>query len=298
MVAPFIYSRGRSMFLRCAMVLCLALIPLGAIAQSNVDPLQSVLDGAQSPDPTLEDLRLSLQSLDQELQGLRGQLVSTGQVAPGIPFDAGTLARLDAIEARIRTLTGQVERIQFDVRRVAEDGGRRIADMDFRLTELEGGDTSFVAPATPLGGAVGNGASTQQGVDAPQVALTEQAAFDAAKALYDAGDFAGAAPEFERFLETFPGGPLTTEARYFAARSYEDLGQPRAAAINYLNAFSASPEGANAADALRRLAGALGQIGQMTEACLTYDEALARFGDEGDAYVTMIVNDKQALGCF
>lgn len=283
------------MLLRGILIAGLTLVPMTAFAQ--VDPLQSVLDGAEAPAQTLEDLRLSLQRLDQDLQELRGQLVSTGQVSPGVPFDAGTLARLDSIEGRIRALTGQVEQIQFEVRQVAEDGGRRIADMDFRLTELEGGDTAYVAPATNLGGnAVGTTSNANQ--NAPQVALTEQAGFDAAQALHDSGDYAAAVEELERFLETFPGGPLTTDARYLMAQSYEGLGQPRAAAINYLNAFSAAPEGEHAADALRSLAGALGQIGQQTEACLTYDEALSRFSGEGEEYRASIAAGKQALGCF
>lgn len=284
------------MWLRGILIVGLAMSPLAAGAQTGADPLQEVLDGTQSPEMSLEDVRLSLQQLDQDLQQLRTQLVTTGQVSSGVPLDAETLARLDAIEARIRTLTGRVEEIQFEVRSVAEDGGRRIADMDFRLTELEGGDTAFVAPASDLGGATSvapDGGSSA----APQVALTEQSAFDTAKRMYDAGDYSAAVAEFERFIETFPGGPLTTRARYFAALSYDGLNQPRAAAINYLNAFSAAPEGDDAPEALRRLAGALGQIGQQTEACLTYDEALDRFTDQGDDYVSSIVEAKQGLGC-
>ena len=282
------------MMMRAVLLIWIAFCSVPVFAQTS-DPLAQILADDAAPNPTLEDIRLSLQALDSDLQELRGQFVSTGQVAPGIPFDAGTLARLDAIEARIRALTGEVERIQFQVRSVSEDGGRRIADLDFRLTELEGGNTSFVAPETPLGNAATVPTPAQE---LPQVAVSEQAAFDRAKALLDAGDHAAAAIEFEGFLESFPGGPLTTEARYFAALSYEETGQFRAAAINYLNAFSAAPDGERAPDALRRLAGALGRIGQQTEACLTYDEALARFTDQGDAYVNDIVTAKQTLGCF
>ena len=281
------------MLLRGVLVAMLALSPVPMLAQGSSDPLASVLDGAPPPAATLEDLRLTLQALDADLQQLRGQLVSTGQVAPGVPFDAGHLARLDAIEARIRTLTGQVEQIQFQVRSIAEEGGRRIADLDFRITELEGGDTAFVAPERTLGSETPS--ATAQ--PAPQVAVSEQVAFDAAKTLFDAGDHVAAATEFERFLQTFPGGPLTTEARYLMARSYDETGRTRDAAINYLNAFSAAPDGQNAPDALRRLAGALGRIGQQTEACLTYDEALARFAGEDGGYIDSIVDEKQALGC-
>ncbi len=285
------------------LILTLGLAPLTATAQdatpppaAPADPLADVLSGQETPPTTLEDLRLTLQRLDEDLQGIRQQLVSTGQVEPGVPFDTTTLNRLDAIEGRIRELTGRVEELQFDVRRIAEDGGRRVADLDFRLTELEGGDTSYVAPASDLGGGTSGGGGTGSSPE-PQVALTERAAFDAAKARYDAGDNALAVSGFETFLETFPGGPLTSEARFWLGEAHVKEGDNREAALNFLNAFSGSPNSEVAPEALRRLADTLGSIGQVTEACLTYDEALTRFAGQGEEYTTSILNAKQSLSC-
>lgn len=286
------------------LILTLGLAPLTATAQDTPtpppagtgDPLADVLSGQETPPTTLEDLRLTLQRLDEDLQGIRQQLVSTGQVEPGVPFDTTTLNRLDLIETRIRELTGRVEELQFDVRRIAEDGGRRVADLDFRLTELEGGDTSYVAPASDLGGGTSGGSGAGSAPE-PQVALTERAAFDAAKARYDAGDTELAVSGFESFLEMFPGGPLTSEARFWLGEAHVQQGDNREAALNFLNAFSGSPTSEIAPEALRRLADTLGSIGQVTEACLTYDEALTRFSGQGEDYTTSVLNAKQSLAC-
>ncbi|WP_316015751.1 tetratricopeptide repeat protein [Roseobacter sp. HKCCA0434] len=286
------------MRLRATVILLAGLAALPLQAQ-DADPLSQVLDGSSAPQATLEDARLSLQLLDQQLQELRQQLVSTGQVAPGVPFDGAALDRLNAIETRIRELTGRIEQIQLDVQRVAEDGGRRVADLDFRLTELEGGDTEFVAPASDLGSQGGGSApATGTGGDGgAQVAVSEQSAFNAATGLYESGDYAGSVRALETFLETYPGGPLTADARFMTAEAYAAMGQPRDAAVNYLNAYSATPDGARAPEALKRLAGSLGDLGQVTEACLTYDEALNRFADQSDAYITEILTARQTLGC-
>ncbi|RED18688.1 tetratricopeptide repeat protein [Pontivivens insulae] len=281
------------------MLSAVLLLPASLSAQDTAtDPLAELLDPSATPDPSLEDLRLSLQELDQLLTELRQQLVTTGQVDPGVPFDATTLERLNAMETRIRVLTGEVERLQFDVQRMAEDGGRRIADIEFRLGELEGSGATAPAPASPLGGGVSNeNAASRGGASGPVVAVTEQAAFDRAVALAEAGDLPAAQDTFSSFLESFPGGPLAPDARYGLGRVLASQGNYREAALNFLNAYSAAPNGENAPLALSSLADALGRIGQVTEACLTYEEALARFSSEGETYSTNILNAQQSLGC-
>ena len=282
-----------------SLLLCSAMyLPLTAAAQdSTIDPLAGLLEVGEAPDPTLEDLRLSLQELDGLLTQVRQQLVTTGQVDPGVPFDTTTLERLNAMENRIRTLTGEVERLQFDVQRMAEDGGRRIADIEFRLDELEGTGVTSPAPSAPLGGGVSGNTTTASTGGGAAIAVTEQAAFDRAVALAQAGDLPGAEAAFGDFIESFPGGPLAADARYGLGRVLASQGNYREAALNFLNAYSAAPNGENAAMALSSLADALGRIGQVTEACLTYEEALARFSSEGESYSTNILNARQALGC-
>jgi TolA-binding protein len=133
---------------------------------------------------TVEDLRYRLGLIDAELADIRARLgaVSGGEAqAPpsggGAGADVGL--RLDRLEAELRRLTGAVERIEFRQRRMAEDAARRFGDIEFRLTELEGGDVSALAPQPPLG--EGGGGMDPAG--------------DGAGAATRAGDGAGAATE-------------------------------------------------------------------------------------------------------
>ena len=61
----------------------------------------------------------------------------------GLPADPATaLTRLDQLEAELRRLTDRVDVLTNDVRRIVDDATNRVGDIEFRLTELEGGDTS------------------------------------------------------------------------------------------------------------------------------------------------------------
>ncbi|MEL6126017.1 MAG: tetratricopeptide repeat protein [Pseudomonadota bacterium] len=274
----------------------LRFVILCALAFGAASPLhaqQTAPAVPAQPQMTLEDVRIQLSTLGEELQTLREQLLASGTTGGGTQTGT-TLQRIDGIETEIRQLTGRVEQLQNDVRRMAEDGGRRFSDLDFRVTELEGGDTTFVAPAEPLGGGVSTG-STGGGA---QTALTEQNAFDDAKRAYDAGDYNAAAEGFEAFLASFPQGPLVSESRYWLGQSQFELAQFQAAALSYLNAFTGDPQAPYAPDAIHRLGVSLGRLGQLDEACLTFEEGLARFvPSAGPEYQAKIQEEQKAFGC-
>ncbi|MBC7156703.1 MAG: tol-pal system protein, partial [Rhodobacteraceae bacterium] len=120
------------------LALLLMLLPMAAAGQ----------DRAQ----TLADIRQELSALHVEVQRLKGELNTTGlPAAAGVGGD--TLARVDAIEQALARLTARTEELQFRIERIVEDGTNRIADLEFRLVELEGGDVSRLRETTTLGGA-------------------------------------------------------------------------------------------------------------------------------------------------
>ena len=103
---------------------------------------------------TLADVKAELTVLNGQIQQLRDELVRTGAAA-GLPAEAATgLARLDQLEAELRFLTDRVDVLTNDVIRITEDAINRVGDIEFRLTELEGGDTSVKPAPAPLGGGV------------------------------------------------------------------------------------------------------------------------------------------------
>ncbi|WGH79375.1 tol-pal system protein YbgF [Jannaschia ovalis] len=237
-------------------------------------------------DQTLADIRQQLSVLQVELQGLTRELSTTG--APAVSVGGSSvLERIDSIEAELRRLTQATERMSFRIESVAQDGGRRIEDLRFQLCELTPDCELSALPApTPLGGAAETGAAAGGSIapapEAPagggaQMAVGEQAEFDAAQAALEEGRNAEAAQAFERFLTAYPTGPLSGDAQFFRGQALAADGQAAPAARAYLEAFSGNPEGTRAPAALLGLGRALGELGQTDEACLTLAEVGTRF---------------------
>jgi len=257
---------------------------------------------AQDRAATLADIRAELSVLAGEIQSLRAELLAGGSVALQGAGGGTALARLAAMEAALARLTGQTEALGNRIDRVVADGTNRIGDLEFRLCELEQGCDIADLPITEsLGGDPGaatTGPGTTPAPDAggaPELAMSEQADFDAAVAAYESGAYQEAADRFARFTDTYTGGPLTADAEFLQGEALAALGQTAAAARSYLDAFSGAPGGPRAPDSLLRLGQSLGELGQMQEACVTLMEVGIRF--PGSATAAEAEGSMRALGC-
>lgn len=239
---------------------------------------------------TLEDVRQDITQLSETLQELRGELLSTGN--SGVSQDSvGTiLQRLNMLEAELSAALGRVETLQFRVIQIADDGTKRIGDLEFRLTELEGGDTSNLGTTPPLGGE-----NTQTG--GQELATDEQSNFNQAVAQYTEGNYQAAVETFGNFITTYPGGPLTSEAQYRKGLALAGLQDWSSAARSYLDSFSGAPDGPFAAVSLYELGVSLGALGQPEQACLTLNEIGLRYPDQSAELADKILVQKQHLAC-
>lgn len=254
---------------------------------------------AQDRTETLADIRQELSVLYVEIQRLKTELSTTGAVG-GVVTGGSVLDRVNAIEGELTRLIARTEELEFRIDRIVTDGTNRIGDLEFRLVELEGGDISALGETTTLGG--GDAPTGPAPTTAPvtpeggsQLAIGEQADFDAAQAAFDSGDYAGAAEKFAAFTETYPGGPMSGQAHYQRGEALAVLGQTKEAGRAYLAAFTADPNGARAPEALFKLGQSLGDLGQVSEACVTLNEVGVRFPGSSawaDAQLAM-----QELGC-
>jgi tol-pal system protein YbgF len=275
------------MHFRClAAVVLLGLQPVAAAAQD---------DRSQ----TLADLRSELAALTQEVTGLRQELVASGASQPGLG-GGSALQRMDAIEAALAQLTSKTEALEFRINKVVTDGTNRIGDIEFRLTELEGGDVAALPATPPLGGEAGTAPAPAltapvAGADAPELAVGEQADFDRAREVLGTGDFRTAADLFKTFTETYSGGPLSADAYFLLGESLGQQGKTADAARAYLESFSGTPDGPRAPEALLRLGQSLGTLGQVPEACVTLREVGVRF--PGSAPAAQAETALQGLGC-
>lgn len=269
---------------RLSAVLGLLLLPLAAAAQD---------DQAQS----LADIRAEVQILSQAVTGLRQELTATGTSQPGIG-GGSALQRMDAIEAALTQLTAKTESLENRINTVVTDGTNRIGDIEFRLTELEGGDIAALPATPPLGGQAGTAAApvvAAPATGAPELAASEQADFDRAQEVLGQGDFRTAANLFKTFTETYAGGPLNADAYYYLGESLRQTGETANAARAYLESFSGTPNGPRAPDALFKLGQSLVSLGQVPEACVTLREVGLRFPGTGPA--AEAATALQGLGC-
>ena len=250
---------------------------------------------AQDRAQTLADIKAELVVLRGEIDGLKAELTTTGS-ATGSGANGPALQRLDTIEAALVSLTSKAEVIENRLNRVVSDGTNRIGDIEFRLTELGGGDLSAIPATPPLGGDAGAPApAPAPTTDGPELAVSEQADFDRAKGVLGTGDFRGAADLFAAFTQAYQGGPLTQEAHVLRGDALAGLGETANAARSYLEAFSGAPDGTQAPAALFKLGQSLGQLGQTPEACVTLAEVGTRF--PGSQPAADAVAAMQAFGC-
>lgn len=238
---------------------------------------------AQDNTQTLADIRQELNVLFVEVQRLKREMSTTA--APSVnTAGSSVLDRVAAMEAELQRLTAQTEQLQNRVNRVVTDGTNRIGDLEFRLCELEPEcDISQLDVTTTLGGGgLPQAPAAPAGPDDPATPVTEMAVGEeadyqaAAKALAE-GDYQSAADQFAAFNASYPGSPLAAEAELNRGKALDGMGDTREAARAYLAAFSGDAAGPVAPDALFELGAALGRLGQVEQACITLGEVGIRF---------------------
>ncbi|WP_113911982.1 tol-pal system protein YbgF [Roseovarius dicentrarchi] len=260
---------------------------------------------AQDRAATLADIRQEMSVLYVEVQKLRRELSTTG-AAGHLNTSGSVLDRVGAIEGELQRLTARTEEMQQRINSIVTDGTNRLGDLEYRLVELEGGDTTALGETTTLGG--GDMPQSGGGASAPAIqpagssaepseslAVGELADFDAAEAAFAAGDTALAAEQFATFLQNYPGSPLAPRAHLMRGQALEAAGDTKASAKSYLDAFSADKSGPQAPASLFRLGRALGRLGQNDAACQTLAEVETRF--PGDPSGAEARGEMQAIGC-
>jgi len=258
---------------------------------------------AQAQDAqTLADVRQELVILNVEIQKLRRELSTTGNVDVSVG-GSSVLERVGTMESELQRLTSKTEELENRINRVVADGTNRIGDLEFRLVELEGGDVSTLGETSTLGGgALPDVAAPVTEPSEPattdgqtELAVGEKDDFERAQEALASGDFRAAADQFAAFNQTYPGGPLGPEADLRRGEALNGLGDTKEAARAFLASFSADPEGVIAPQALFLLGRSLAELGQTQEACVTLGEVGVRFPNNPAA--AQAQTQRLAMGC-
>ena len=234
---------------------------------------------------TLGDMKLEIEFLSSQLDGLRKELLESG-AALSTTNSGPALTRLDAIEHELRVLTGQMEELEHRVSTTTNEMENKLGDLEFRITELEGG--TITAPE----GRDDVESDIPVGVE---LTIAEREDFEAAKAALDKADYATAASGFGAFTTNYPGGPLTAVAHLYRGQALFEQEDWKNAGVSFLDSFSAAPKGPRAAEALFSLAESLAKLDKTTQACSSLAEIPVRF-PESD-FVSKVAAKQTELNC-
>lgn len=249
---------------------------LGLVTALAIFPLQVA---AQDRAATLADIRQELTVMSVELQSLNRELSSTGS-AMTTAQTAAPLARIDGLERELRRLTAKTEELEFRINKIVEDGTNRLGDLEFRLTELAGGDLSQLGRTETLGGGLPTPSTPiPMPEQLPELAVGEQADFDKAIELSRTGTPADAFAALSAFTDTYPRSPMAAEAHLYRGKSLTGLGNLGDAGRAYLESFTQAEQTdpGLAAEALYNLGLTLTELEQMHEACITLGQVSAQF---------------------
>lgn len=274
--------------------------------------LASVTVPAMAQRPESIDKRLD--RIEQELRavqrrvfpGANGPVLAPemeAQTTPtppaGVPATSAVAdlgARLDSIEAQLRSLTGQSEQ-NANRLRMMEDGlaqlrqttGSRLdalekaaaAQTASRAAAAPEADTPDAPPAaaTPVRQASRRSAEPGPTADKGAAGSGEaEAAYNEGFHLWEQKKYAAAQQALEQVAHEYPDSKWASWARNLAGRAYLDAGRPATAAKTFLANYQDNPKGERAPDSLFYLGQALVALNKPADACKAYDELQDVYG--------------------
>jgi tol-pal system protein YbgF len=244
--------------------------------------------------------------------------------------------RIDGIESEMAKLTGQVETAAIELRQIRTRLDKLVADIDFRLNELEKRPTAEGPPAPAASpqtlaapaAAPANGRPTSReaqieaarqastrplqapGQTQPQ---TQTAAATPARSVLPAGppdkqyeyargiltklDYPGAQVAFAEFLQRHRDHELAANAHYWLGESFYGQKNYGDAASAFVEGYKRFPKAQKAPDSLLKLGLSLASLGQRDDACSSWGQLLTAYPNAEPQTRRRAEQERTRLGC-
>jgi tol-pal system protein YbgF len=203
---------------------------------------------------------IRLNDLDQRVQRIERVLTNNSLLQ--------LAQRLDALQADVRGLRGEVELLQNQSEGGKAQSRTLYGDLEKRLAALE-----------TLGG-VGAGAASGGAGVAPPLSVSpagEQASYDAAFNALKGADYPRAIATFKGFLSAHPASPLASNAQYWLGEAYYVTRSYDEAVVAFRKVITDWPDSRKAPDALVKIGFTQAALGRNGEARATLEEVTRRF---------------------
>jgi TolA-binding protein len=243
--------------------------------------------GSAAPAAAQPNVERRVSRLEQEMRAVQRRVFPGGvgatvdpellptTIAPQQPSGPGgdavssLGARIEAVEAQLARVTGQVEETGFRVSQLEEQLRQLRSDFEARIARLEQAAAApprqpQVAPPVETPEAEVPATTPNPGTGARPLDAA-QAAYNDGFRLWEQKRFAEAAAALSAVAQRHPNSRWASWARNLAGRAHLDDGKPATAARVFLENYQASPSGERAADSLFFLGEALVKLNRHTE---------------------------------
>lgn len=274
-----------------ALVLPLRMLPLLAL----LVPAPVV---AQDLDPVRVEKRVG--KLESEMRAVQRKVfpggdprffepeISAPAAAPaapvGTPASAPLVdlaARVGELERQLREMTGAIEANQFKLRQLEDAQTKLRADVEFRLTALEGGGAAAAAAGAAAIPAKPGAKPLTPAAKAPAApAANADAAWKAAYAHALDKDWPATETAMTDFIAAYPKSPRIPQAQYWLGRSFAARDQHAQAAKSFLELYQTAPLSPRGPDSLLGLATAMNGLKKPKDACRVLGELDSVYGEK------------------
>lgn len=204
-------------------------------------------------------------------------------------------AKIDRLEAEVRSLTGRVEELSFQL----EQARARLDSVSAALA----GDIPASGGPAPLAGApagpndlIANEIS-RSSAGAVELPLDPEAAFSYASDFLLAGDYAKAERAFQLFVEAFPNHPRTADARFRLGEVFLANGKNTEAADAFIAFIRAYPQSARGAEAYLKLGTAFSRLSKPDEACKVFKTLKSKYPNAAPAVLQRTDVEMGKISC-
>jgi len=216
----------------------------------------------------------------------QGSPVEVKPVGPD-PIVTDLQARFGDLEAAIRELTGQAERLTFDLDQAKKDAAQAQVQVRALGEKLDRLQQQFIPADTAPTEAL-----------APAAPADEAAAYQAARQILDSGDFAAGAAAMQAFIQQFPASPRVGPANYWAGRAYAARNQHAEAAAAFARSLKGWPQAGWAGESVVQLAGSLTSLKRTSDACKALAEFDGRYAAKASANTKALADRSRTnAGC-
>ncbi|MBV9931889.1 MAG: hypothetical protein JO013_13225 [Alphaproteobacteria bacterium] len=272
----------------------------------------------ETPEKRLERIEQQLRAVQRKVFPSGAPEEVTPEITPGSPAAApggvpatapvaDLTARIDALEAQLRQLTGQAEEnghrlalTEEALKQLRETTASRLAAVEQAQTAAQQQAQATTPPrlpeAVPEDKPVRRAAASAtrkkaaaadpewvpaeraEAEPAATAGSTAEAAYNEGFHLWEQKNYRAAIPKLQAVTRTWPNDRFASWAGNLVGRAYLDDGNPAAAAKALLANYEANPKGERAADSLFFLGQALVALKKPSDACKAYDELKDVYG--------------------